>query len=100
MAETASDKFTVLMTSEADASVDTLPNAPIVETALRFISEELPNITRRDAIIKANLPIGTVYTFRVPSSQTIVNVLYGRNTSGQRTMIILGVADLTFEDGE
>lgn len=83
-------KFLTIMSPEADQALDAL-DAEQVDATLNFVAITLPNITRRDAVVKATTPFGTIFTFQVPETSVLVNCLNGHNQDGQRIMIVAGI---------
>lgn len=85
-------KFHTLMSPEADGHLDAM-SEQARETALTFVSEQLPNIRRRDAVMKSSTPMGTLFNFAA-SDSVIVTCLNGHAQDGSRIMIIVGFTEV------
>lgn len=82
-------KFQIVTTTEFDHSLDGL-GAEARKDLLDWMMDDLANIRRRDAIAKANTPMGTVFTFQ--HGALIVTALYRRMGDDQRrTMFLLSL---------
>lgn len=87
---TNATKFHTIMSPDADEALDAL-DADQMDATLGFLAVTLPNVVRRDAVVKAPSPMGTVFTFQVPETKVLVTCLNGHAQSGERVMIVLGV---------
>lgn len=86
-------KFQIITTPEADATFDAL-TAENAEATVKFIFEVMPNIRRRDALTKNNLPIGTLFNFRVPETNVVLTTVYGKTDVEERVLVVLAAFEV------
>lgn len=86
-------KFRTILSPEADAMFDALETDDR-ETLIDFVFNTLPNIVRRDALVKATTPVGTLFVFQIPGTTMIVTCFDGHDQNGGRVMIVAGAAKL------
>lgn len=83
-------KFKTILSPDTDVAIDKL-NDDDQTAVVAWLDGTLPNIVRRDAIVKANTPVGTIFVFQIPDTKIIVTTANGHDAEGNRVMLVIGL---------